>query len=105
VALDDVTSLAFLPGRTSPFQESQETFRRGQSRTLPSGDEVDALVSTCIDVSQFVGHRLRATAAHRSQYPIDPEMFPEHIVQEMFGVEYFVQVLPERDLSTSLLDD
>jgi hypothetical protein len=32
-------------------------------------------------------------------------MFPEHIVQEMFGVEYFIQVLPERDLSSSLLDD
>jgi LmbE family N-acetylglucosaminyl deacetylase len=105
VALDDVTSLAFLPARTSPVQESQETFRRGQSRTLPSGDQVDALVSTCIDVSQFVGHRLRATAAHRSRYPIDPEMFPAHLVQEMFGVEYFVQVLPERDLSASLLDD
>jgi hypothetical protein len=52
-----------------------------------------------------VGHRLRATAAHRSQYPIDPAMFPEHIVQEMFGVEYFIQVLPERDLSASLLTD
>ena len=66
---------------------------------------VDALVSTCVDVSAFVGHRLRATAAHRTQYPIDPEMFPAHIVQEMFGVEYFVQVLPERELSPSLLAD
>jgi hypothetical protein len=26
-------------------------------------------------------------------------------VQEMFGVEYFIQVLPERDLSASLLTD
>jgi hypothetical protein len=66
---------------------------------------VDARVTTCIDVSAFVGHRLRATAAHRTQYPIDPEMFPDAIVQEMFGVEYFVQVLPERELSGSLLDD
>jgi hypothetical protein len=31
-------------------------------------------------------------------------MFPAHIVQEMFGLEYFIQVLPERELSASLLD-
>ena len=102
VALDDVTTLAFLPAESDPADAQTEPTR---TRTLPSGDRVDALVSTCIDVSRFVGHRLRATAAHRSQYPIDPEMFPGHIVQEMFGVEYFVQVLPERELSPSLLAD
>ena len=62
-------------------------------------------MSTCIDVSDFVGHKIRATAAHRSQYPIDPSMFPDPILREMFGVEYFIQVLPERELDTSLLDD
>ena len=61
-------------------------------------------MSTCIDVSAFVGHKIRATAAHRSQYPIDPEMFPDRILREMFGVEYFIQVLPERALDASLLD-
>ena len=105
VALDDVTSLIFLPAGTHPGDKHQEPASPAHTRTLPSEDQVDALVSTCIDVSEFVGHRLRATAAHRSQYPIDPEMFPEHIVQEMFGAEYFIQVLPERDLSASLLDD
>jgi hypothetical protein len=48
---------------------------------------------------------MRATAAHRSQYPIDPAMFPDWILREMFGSEYFIQVLPERELNTSLLDD
>jgi LmbE family N-acetylglucosaminyl deacetylase len=105
VALDDVTSLVFLPAETQSVDDHDEPARRTRTRSLPSGDQVDALVSTCIDVSEFVGHRLRATAAHRSQYPIDAEMFPEHIVREMFGVEYFIQVLPERDLSSSLLDD
>jgi LmbE family N-acetylglucosaminyl deacetylase len=62
-------------------------------------------VSTSIDVSDFVGHKIRATAAHRSQYPIDPRMFPDSILREMFGVEYFIQVLPERVLDTSLLDE
>ena len=77
VALDDVTTLTILPAGTNPIGEPEaEPARRAHTRTLPSGDQVDALVSTCIDVSAFVGHRLRATAAHRSQYPIDPEMFP-----------------------------
>ena len=31
-------------------------------------------------------------------------MFPRDILQEMFGVEYFIQVLPERELRASLLD-
>ena len=105
VALDDVTSLTFLAadhvtvdGRTEPAQPLG-------TRSLPSGDQIDARVTTCIDVSDFVGHKLRATAAHRSQYPIDPGMFPDSILREMFSVEYFVQVLPERELQSSLLDD
>jgi LmbE family N-acetylglucosaminyl deacetylase len=62
-------------------------------------------VSARIDVSDFVGHKIRATAAHRSQYPIDPGMFPDALLEEMFGVEYFTQVLPEREPSASLLDE
>ena len=42
---------------------------------------------------------------HRSQYPIDPSMFPDPILREMFGVEYFTQILPERELDNSLLND
>lgn len=76
-----------------------------RTRSLPSGDRIDARVDTCIDVSAFVGHKIRAVAAHRSQYPIDPILFPQHVLREMFGVEYFIQVLPERVLHTSLLDD
>jgi LmbE family N-acetylglucosaminyl deacetylase len=75
------------------------------TRSLPSGDRVDARVDTCVDVSDFVGHKVRAIAAHRSQYPIDPPLFPRDILQEMFGVEYFIRVLPERALRASLVDD
>ncbi|MGY1609977.1 cyclic nucleotide-binding domain-containing protein [Geodermatophilus sp. SYSU D00700] len=104
VALDDVTSLTFLASDPASLggPDEQALLR---SRSLPSGDRVDPRVSTRIDVSDFVGHKVRATAAHRSQYPIDPTMFPESILREMFGAEYFIQVLPERQLRTSLFDD
>ncbi|TYP89007.1 PIG-L family deacetylase [Blastococcus xanthinilyticus] len=106
VAVDDVTSLTFLAAEPFSAADGQrDPALPLLTRTLPSGDRVDARVSTCIDVSDFVGHKIRATAAHRSQYPIDPAMFPDSILREMFGVEYFIQVLPERALDASLLGD
>jgi LmbE family N-acetylglucosaminyl deacetylase len=105
VAVDDVTSLTFLAAESVPFGGRVEQTQLLQTRVLPSGDQVDARVSTGIDVSAFVHHKIRATAAHRSQYPIDPGMFPDSILREMFGVEYFIQILPERELDTSLLDE
>jgi hypothetical protein len=32
-------------------------------------------------------------------------MFPQDMLREMFGVEYFIQVLPEREFRVSLLED
>jgi LmbE family N-acetylglucosaminyl deacetylase len=105
VAVDDVTSLTFSAAEPVPIDGRGEESRLLRTRRLPSGDQVDARVSTCIDVSDFVGHKIRATAAHRTQYPIDPRMFPDPILREMFGVEYFIQVLPEPELDTSLLGE
>ena len=105
VALDDVTSLTFSAFEPDPVEGRGMQAQPLRTRSLPTGDQIDARVSTCIDVSDFVGHKIRATAAHRSQYPIDPTMFPDRILREMFGVEYFIQVLPERELHTSLLDE
>jgi hypothetical protein len=105
VAVDDVTSLTFVASEPAPIDVGAAQAQTYRTRSLPSGDQIDVRVSTCIDVADFVGHKIRATAAHRSQYPIDPKMFPEPILRDMFGVEYFTQVLPERELQTSLFDD
>ncbi|HYO32009.1 MAG TPA: PIG-L family deacetylase [Nocardioidaceae bacterium] len=105
VALDDVTSLTFVTTDSVPSDGRRDRAQHPRTRLLPSGDQVDARVTTRIDVSAFVNHKIRATAAHRSQYPIDPAMFPDSILKEMFGAEYFIQVLPEPKLDTSLLDD
>jgi hypothetical protein len=104
VAVDDVTSLTFSAAEPVPERRAEQA-QLLRTRSLPSGDQIDAQVSTCIDVSDFVGHKIRATAAHRSQYPIDPSMFPDPILREMFGAEYFIRVLPERELDGSLLDE
>jgi LmbE family N-acetylglucosaminyl deacetylase len=105
VAVDDVTTLTFLASERVPFDGRAERTGPVGTRVLASGDQIGAAVTTRIDVSAFVDPKLRATPAHRSQNPIDPSMFPEAIVREMFGAEYFIQVLPERELSTSLLSE
>jgi LmbE family N-acetylglucosaminyl deacetylase len=104
VAVDDVTTLTFSASAPIAVQGPDADARR-RTRSLPSGDRIDASVDTGIDVSGFVDHKIRAVAAHRSQYPIDPLSFPQHVLREMFGVEYFIRVLPERALRTSLLED
>lgn len=105
VAADDVTTLTFSTSAPIAVDEPRVQAQLLQTRLLPTGDRVDARVDTCIDVSDFVDHKIRAAAAHRSQYPIDPALFPGDILQEMFGVEYFIRVLPERELGLSLLDE
>jgi LmbE family N-acetylglucosaminyl deacetylase len=97
--------LTFSTSASVSVDESRVQAQLQHTRSLPTGDRVDARVDTCIDVSDFVDHKIRATAAHRTQYPIDPTLFPRDILQEMFGVEYFIRVLPERELRMSLLDD
>jgi LmbE family N-acetylglucosaminyl deacetylase len=60
-------------------------------------------VTTCIDVSDYVEQKVAAMAAHRTQYPITPDMFPMSIMREMLGREYFVRVLPPRESETTLI--
>ena len=48
----------------------------------------------CCDVSGQVMRKVDALSAYRSQFPLEPGMFPESLLQEMFGCEYFVAVPP-----------
>ena len=47
-----------------------------------------------IDVCDVIDRKIAAVAAHRSQYPIEPEMFPRWMLEEMMGREHFVRVNP-----------
>jgi LmbE family N-acetylglucosaminyl deacetylase len=48
------------------------------------------------DVSEQVMRKVEALSAYRSQFPFEPDMFPEFLLQEMFGREYFVASSPDR---------
>ena len=45
---------------------------------------------------------MAALAAHRTQYPIDPDMFPRWLLEEMMGHEWFVQAQPRLEPATDL---
>jgi LmbE family N-acetylglucosaminyl deacetylase len=62
-----------------------------QANTPPASGDLQAGqgVISC-DVSEQVMRKIEALSAYRSQFPLEPDMFPEFLLQEMFGCEYFV---------------
>jgi LmbE family N-acetylglucosaminyl deacetylase len=105
VAVSSVTCMVFSHRKATLFAG------RGTSSNLPqvAGEADDpptagppAGATTVIDVRDFVDRKIAAIAAHRTQYPIEPSMFPAWMLQEMMGREYFVRrhppLEPERDL-------
>jgi hypothetical protein len=54
-------------------------------------------------VRAHVQEKVAAIAAHRTQYPIDPDMFPADLLEEMFATEYFRRVLPRPEREQHLL--
>ena len=102
IARDGVSCLVLEPGRPTAFSP------RGENPVLAAfeGDAdapESAAATTVIDVSGVITRKVTAIAAHRSQYPIDPDMFPPDLLVEMMGREYFVRVYPPPMLETDLL--
>ena len=89
---------------------------RGSEATITGGaarggeNEADLLIDAgrathCIDVHDYIVHKIKAMSAHRSQYPITPEMFPLDMLKELMGREYFVQILPRPHLIDTLFPE
>ena len=100
IAASTVTCLIFSPGAPTLFAGRGEDARLPTTRDQDAESESEA--TTVIDTSGQVGRKVAAIAAHRTQYPIGPEMFPESMLQDLFGREYFLRVLPPRELETEL---
>jgi hypothetical protein len=100
VAAASLTCLVLSPAPPTKFAG------RGQGARLagtPSGASPGASPAAradrgmvCCDVSGQVMRKVEALSAYRSQFPLEPDMFPEFLLQEMFGCEYFVASSPDR---------
>jgi LmbE family N-acetylglucosaminyl deacetylase len=94
VAAASLTCLVLSPAPPTKFAG------RGQGARLagtPSGASPGASPAAradrgmvCCDVSGQVMRKVEALSAYRSQFPLEPGMFPEFLLREMFGCEYFV---------------
>jgi hypothetical protein len=100
---------ARLPG-PAPASPGQYGAGAGQTHVAPGDLEilevlgVGAQVATArLDVTDQIDAKVAALCAYRSQFPLEPGMFPDFLLSELFGREYFIQVLPPRQVETELL--
>ena len=56
-----------------------------------------------IDGSTTVELTLAALSAYRTQFPLEPAMFPMPMLREVFSGEYFVRAYPPIELESSLI--
>jgi LmbE family N-acetylglucosaminyl deacetylase len=102
IAATTVTCLVFSRSAPTAYDgrgAGAQAWRAGTN----DGRVPDPPPTTCIDVSAFVEHKVAAIAAHRTQFPIEPRVFPPAMLHEMLHREYFVRVSPPRALETTLL--
>jgi LmbE family N-acetylglucosaminyl deacetylase len=92
VANTNVTCLVFAPSEQSLFAGRGEDAHHAFIEEIRNAR--DNVATTCINVNTFVPAKAAAMAAHRSQYPIAPALFPANLLQELLGLEYFVQIQP-----------
>jgi LmbE family N-acetylglucosaminyl deacetylase len=100
VAKTDVTCLILSNAEAVNFsgRGSKATITGGTDR-VTLDESLDSLTQSfgytnAIDVTDYIYKKVSAMAAHRTQYPISPDIFPLYILSELMGHEYFVRVLP-----------
>ena len=111
VAVEGLTCLVFSPVAPAPFAGRGEAARltgpvpSGLGPAVIAGSAEPArgdVVTTRLDVTECMGAKVGALCAYRSQFAMEPDMFPDFLLKELFREEYFVQVLPPRQLETEL---
>lgn len=103
VAVESTTCLVFSPSQPTNFAgRGEDAVLVGEMPGAAKDLEESGVATTRIDVSEHIGRKLQAMAAHRSQFVFDPDMLPLSILQELFGHEHFVRVYPQRELAAQL---
>jgi LmbE family N-acetylglucosaminyl deacetylase len=90
LATSNVTCLVLSPDAPSKFAARGTS--AGNEATLAeavAGHTGPDLIT--IDVEDQLDAKLAALTSHRTQYPVDPHIFPRHMLLEMYGKEHFVR--------------
>jgi LmbE family N-acetylglucosaminyl deacetylase len=95
VAVDSLTCLVFSPeAPTAYLGRGADASLTISTKLAEQDEESDGVEMICMDVRPYLHHKIEAIAAHRSQFPIQPAMLPQVLLQEVMGREYFVCVSP-----------
>lgn len=103
VAASGVTCLVLARERPSLHAPRGAETRAADALAGVKEDRDDRRATTAIDVSRYVPRKFAAMSAHRTQYPIDPELLIASPLQTLLGTEYFFRVHPPRAWETALL--
>jgi LmbE family N-acetylglucosaminyl deacetylase len=102
IAVEGATCLVFSPGQPTLFEGRGEGARLASTGSAELA-EIDLTgATTRIEAGASLQAKLEAIAAYRTQFPFRPDMLPESIFSDLFGAEYFTQVLPRRSVETEL---
>jgi len=102
IAVDTVTCLIFSRAAPTLFTGRGAAASPTDSPPEERADWPGEQPTTCIDVSAHVEQKIAAIASQRTQFPITPDLFPRSMLHEMLDREYFVRVLPPRELESEL---
>jgi LmbE family N-acetylglucosaminyl deacetylase len=102
VAAGSLTCLVLSPTRPTAFAGRGRGARLtgGRPHALPAvGDAGRGVLSS--DVSGQVMRKIGALSAYRSQFSLEPDMFPEFLLRDIFGREYFLAATTDRLVAQS----
>jgi LmbE family N-acetylglucosaminyl deacetylase len=92
VATEAVTCLVLSAETPTAFAGRGAEARLSEAKWDVVDEEQSVEPMICIDVRDHLDQKLAAIAAHRTQYPITPELFPPALLHDLFGRECFVPV-------------
>ena len=108
VAVESTACLVFSPDKPTKFagrgEDAQFTGELG-AQPIQDHQPNTGQATACIEIQDYIHQKITAIAQHRSQFPIQPNMFPRDMLTDLFGKEYFVQVIPSPRLADNLLGD
>lgn len=105
VATESSACLVFSPEKPTKFAgrgENAQFAGEIDIQTIQENQSNVGQATACIDVDNYIYQKIKAIAQHRSQFPIQPDMFPLDMLKDLFGKEYFVQVIPPPRLDNTL---
>jgi LmbE family N-acetylglucosaminyl deacetylase len=89
IAADGATCLVLMPRQPTLFEARGEGATRAVREILAGSTTADEAIAVRLSTEEVLEKKLQALAAYRSQFPIRPDMLPESVFFDLFGVEYF----------------